>query len=457
MRESENLNYWNVDLVIVGAGPAGLSATLAAIESDKRVLLIDQGQSWKNYYLPSDLTNIPKFVGGVGGTANAWGGQCGTFTAKDLKDWQVILDEFTLESWLNGIKMISKQLSLPLNDCNLYFGLDSRLKAHFSSVEEGEVLHTLYVKDIFIKNYFAKCLQSPRLTLLKEEVAKLHFDRNLNASSLEFTSGQKVNLGAAKLVVALGAVSTTKLIHKSLFLSYPLPCSILDHPQGYVFEITGKKPIYLNSIGYFKKGKTFYKRKFCITLDERECVFEIHQQAKKPTFRLTTFKSIFVTIRDSVCFLLDIVGLKFFRMSITQNVISRVWVQSDQKLSNLVTENDISRENPNWRISENDIEFILRASHIFAQWLESVGVIIHGKIDAIAVRDGLTHSFHPSSSLVRLEFDETYLVSRFGRISERSNTLIASSAIFPLTGWINPTLNIMGFSYAATKELLLST
>lgn len=449
------MNYWNVDLVIVGAGPAGLSATLAAIESDQRVLLVDQGRSWENYYVPNGLANIPKFVGGVGGTANAWGGQCGTFTAKDFKDWQTILDEFTLDSWLNGIETISKKLSLPIKDWNLYFGLDSKLKSLFSSVQEGEVLHTVYVKDICIENYFAKYLQSPQLTFLKDEVAKLHFDSKLRTSSIEFTSGQKVNVGNAKIVVALGAVSTTKLIHSSLPLKFPQPNSFLDHPQGYVFEITGRTPRELKSIGYFKKGNNFYKRKFSITLDKRECVFEIHQQARKPSFKITSFKSIFVIFRDSFCYLLDILGLRFFGVSVTQNVCSRIWVQSDQKRSNMEKDNNVSLEILSWSISNNDVEFIIRASLKFAQWLESLGISIVGQINPLEIRNGLTHSFHPSSSLVKLGLDEDYLISRFGRLSDCSNTIIASSAIFPFTGWVNPTLNIMGFSYAATKSLLL--
>ena len=64
------------DLLVLGAGPAGLSAAKSALDRKLRVLMIDSGNRFLS--LDEDYENRKSVVvGGIGGTAKVWGGQCG--------------------------------------------------------------------------------------------------------------------------------------------------------------------------------------------------------------------------------------------------------------------------------------------------------------------------------------------------------------------------------------------
>lgn len=448
-------NDYAPDVIIVGSGPAGLSALLSAVQLGKKVLLIDQGEGIEDYYSPVGLEPAKHFVGGIGGTSRVWGGQCGTFSRKDHSEWNQILGPSIFDSWTEGIKEIAGFLEIPLKEFNSYPELDSSLKSIFANLESAEIVHSVYVKNRTIADLLPIEFNSDQISYLQQKLIKVSFDDSFNALSLMFESGGKLDIDGSKLVLALGAVATSRLIENSLESSSVPFEQLLDHPQGYIFEFSGRMPRQLRSIGYFKKGNSFYKRKFLIQVEKRECVFEIHQNPKRPKSADYSLTNLFVFFKDISCYVMDAIGIKYFGTSFTQNAIRRVWVQSDQVKRKLDQNDTHSDTSFGWSATDADIDFIACASTIFARWLQGLGLTIIQNPDTRQIRNSLGHSFHPSSTLLRLNSEDDFFVARLGRITQSSNTVIASSAIFPLTGWVNPTLNIMGFSYVATKNLLL--
>ena len=82
--------FGEFDLIIVGSGPAGLSAAKRALQLDKRVLNLDWGPHEFPNYSAHLFSSQIRSTGGLGGTAHHWGGQFGTLSEFDKANWKFL-------------------------------------------------------------------------------------------------------------------------------------------------------------------------------------------------------------------------------------------------------------------------------------------------------------------------------------------------------------------------------
>ena len=154
------------DLLILGAGPAGLSAAYCAINAGKKVLMIDKGPS----KFPHEIAGVnPKatksVIGGIGGTARIWGGQCGTFTLKDEEDWKNSIRGESFGKLMKGSKMAARILQIPISAHNFYPKLEMNLRNFMCEDSSLTIAHTIYSKHLDFEITFKDLLLNPNFKL----------------------------------------------------------------------------------------------------------------------------------------------------------------------------------------------------------------------------------------------------------------------------------------------------
>jgi len=448
-------SYHDVEVVVLGAGPAGLSASLAAIEGKKRVLLIDQGSSHENYFSTDEINPLHQAVGGIGGTAKAWGGQCGTFSEIDEQNWLSCMSDKTFAEIEAGISRITSILKIPLKRHNIYPNLDSKLRASLKSSDSFGVAHTVYPNSLNFREFFSELFSSENFVYVEAYVSSMYVDDKLKTTRLNLADGRTLDVETKTVIVALGTMATTRLLKQSFSSILEVRETPLDHPQTYVMEIQGRIPSFYRKRIYFKSKRYFFKRKITFREGKRQCVFELHseigslpQLLKPKNFHKESPLLI-------VNYFVNYLGLKILRRTITSKCRSRIWIQSDQWHIESRVNSKNGAQHLGWSIDSETLKFIKRSAEKYADVLKLIGFQGIELYSEEKIRESITHSFHPSSTLELKGSTPGQLVNQFGRISKKSNLVIASSAIFPYSGWINPTLQIMGFSYAATKAITL--
>ena len=448
--------YQDVEVVILGAGPAGLSASLAAIEEKKRVLMIDQGSSRENYFSTDEINPLHQAVGGIGGTAKVWGGQCGTFSEIDEQNWLSCISNKTFTEIEAGISRISSLLKIPLKRHNIYPNLDSKLRASLKSSDCFGVAHTVYPKSLDFREIFSELFTSENFIYIEACVTSMDVDDKLKTTRLNLADGRTLDVETKTVIVALGTIATTRLLKQSFSSILKIKESPLDHPQAYVMEIQGRIPLFYRKRIYFKSKLSFFKKKVTYSDGKRQCVFELHSEIGSLPQLLTPknfHKGSFLLV---VNYLVNYLGLKILRRTITSRCRNRIWIQSDQWHIESRVNNKTRTQHLAWSIDSETLKFMKKSAENYSDVLKRNGFQGIELYSEEKIRESITHSFHPSSTLELKGSPSGQLVNQFGRISTTSNLVIASSAIFPYSGWINPTLQIMGFSYSATKAITLS-
>ena len=447
-------SYSDIEVIVLGAGPAGLSACLAAVEAEKRVLLIDQGKGYLNYFSTDDHYPLDQAVGGIGGTAKAWGAQCGTFSEIDERDWLSSVGTRTFNEIEKGISRMGSYLKLPIRKHNAYMFLERKLRKSLDSDRSFGLAHTIYSQSKNFKVIFSKLINSYFFNYIEGTVLKLSTDNGTQIKQIVLTDGKTLDVAKKKVVVALGAIATTRLIQNTSLPSIKVNAEVLDHPQAYVMNINGYIPwIYRKNI-YFKSGNSHFKRKITYFEDGRQIIFELHTDIGNLRKFFSLLRYNVGATRLILHYIVNYIGLKFLRTTLTSECKHSIWIQTNQLPINTMRGEQDCLQPLNWSLDSNTLLFIKHSARKYAEFLTSIGVEGIELLSTERILESLSHSFHPSGTLELSNSVSGQLARQLGRIDSQSNFIVTSSALFPHSGWINPTLIIMGFSYAATKVLV---
>lgn len=438
------INKKQFDVVVIGAGPAGLASARAALNQGKRVLILDLGCEGKTRNHSVFLK--PKInVSGLGGAARSWGGQICLANYADLEPW---LAHFNYR--IEDIKRIvedqikfAEELEIPIHE--ITYLKPKLLQTDIWTLNQRK---TVILKPIDILHYFDDVLTSPNLEYIGGvSIERLVFRNGLTVSIL-LKNDKKLNSKLFELntesklvVVAAGAISSSILLHKSMGKSKHLKSGIItDHPNGTFIYFSARKFRSNLQVSAATKTKLKYEIIGKNNFTGSKIVFEVREKFPSMSLRKALSKPIKQRVQ-----LAENIVFQLLKLPIIKEIALKpyqIWIQIEQ----------VSNEN-------NVFEFLKDETRSKYRYRKEDFAILNFAIDSIVsilnfekasvkqvIRPSsknISEAYHPSGLLIGSHFDSHYTLKKFGEVDSIRNLLVSSSATFPSQSWVNPTLLIM--------------
>jgi hypothetical protein len=448
-----NERFGEFDIIIVGSGPAGLSAARKALRLGKRVLNLDWGPHEFPHYSALLESSDVRSTGGLGGTAQHWGGQFGTLSESDKANWKILsgCDPNFFSKLENAQKSLCAEMGLDYSKFLSYenerLSKETLNQRECITVVPNEVrILKIFVDTVSDSNFcFFSGMKLLRIEILRGGSRVLHFEN------------ESIEIGQLPLLIATGCIESTRIMHQSLVSNdQTLPRNfgdnLSDHPNTYgsTYEILWRPKKLPPEI--FADG---CKRKYEVSRYHPDMdifqsgIFEIRKEVKKPT--LNPFKGKFFGLKNLVsifCFI-------SFRHELSMQLRTRyqLWYQIEQSrnANSMLTFQDNSMV-ANWTLSEKDIEMftVLQESGEAEMMKYSVKKLMSPKVDP---HFKSIQAFHPSGTMPFGNEPEESITNLNGQAFRIPNTWVASSALFPTSGWFNPSLIIMAFGCLAVEDI----
>ena len=438
------------DVVIIGSGPAGLASCFEALKANKRVLVIDAGESLRQQYASTQFDERfqGRPTGGLGGAAKLWGAQSGFLDTKSLQVWSE-LSGFTHESLATldeAREQINEFLQINVQPDNLY-EVRKEIKLRNVALKYGlNLRHTTYPKNGNLEWHWGRLTINSNVKVdLNRRLIKINAHDPTNIE-LEFEGGESLKIGSSKLIIAAGTVSTTEIILRSFpeeSQRHGIGLKLQDHPCGVVASYTG------NGNKQFAKGqilKSKYgilKRKYEYRSSSASGVVELQYDlnANSPS------------LKDKIYSILNKLSQHFFKRLVLMPPKLNVWVQIEQSPENSLFINPTTGQLvSSWSCDRNDLDVFKEIYEATHNMLVSEGFTLMEKPDFS--RFYPTQAFHPSGTIPMHSDPDLGFVKETGIIHEYPQIQIASAAIFPTPSWVNPTFLIMVLSSLGTRHLL---
>lgn len=417
------------DVIVIGAGPAGLIWVDHALKNKKKILLIDQGefenatyssigQSWNS---PSDIR-----LGGVGGTANAWQGQCILLDAKQFQDIFNLYGSEDYKNFLDAANLLARKLFV--NFDHRVKKLQSRARRELSLPDNVKVRFSSMPIVQDWNRIFKSSLNSKSLDFLTSRVESLK-TKDDYISCICLSNGNKIQLNKeTKLVIATNSIATAHLL-SSFTESDPVhenqqKVTVYDHPwrTKYRYQSNGnkfaKRKIFSYHLGVKCRMKTKYK--FEVLIDENAIgVFEL-----RPEFRGSIFSKILA--RGSQ----KLLGFSFIAPTYVD-----VWCQISQSYPIEFPNSGNMEESLDFRDREKLRKLEETSKDIL---IKSGFVLIENHQD-----NTINQAFHTTGTL---EFSNEHLKPNViypGVSIDFENLYVSGGAGLGNCSWANPTFTIM--------------
>jgi len=445
--------FGEFDLIIVGSGPAGLSAAKRALQLDKRVLNLDWGPHEFPNYSAHLFSSQIRSTGGLGGTAHHWGGQFGTLSEFDKANWKFLSkcdSDFFIhleESQISLCHAMGIDYS-----CFLSYSSERNLKP---SLNQSDRI-TLIPAETRILNLFKTTIDDSNYTFIPGKKLQSIQTNKDNSRTLIFEK-ESIDIGNIPIVVATGCIEATRIMYESYKISgQRLPNSIgkflSDHPSlyGSTYEITRKPKMLPPEI--FTNGT---KKKYEISVFHSNLgiyqsgIFEIRKEIQ--SIFTNPLNNDFYSLKNFKSILSAIVFCR--QLSRSFRTRYRLWYQIEQLRSpnsSLVFGKDSM--DAKCSLSDKDLElFTLLQEYGEAEMMR---YSLSKSISAPEIQsNNLEQAFHPSGTLSFGCDPEESVTNHYGKVHRMPHTWVASSALFPTCGWFNPSLIIMAFGYLAVEDI----
>jgi hypothetical protein len=448
MGVNEDISW--ADAIVIGAGPSGLMSSRTAQEAGLNVLLIDSGLTQTDIFSSRLEKNSSKYKsGGLGGASINWGAQCVLPSNYDFEKWLMATganNEY-LKLVYDSIATTSTFLNLPINLDGRYFGNEIELYS-----DKATTRHSIYLKDGQLNNYF------------KTVISELRFIDNFQISNLEIRDGLVVGIyhsdnfysvSSKKLILACGTLATTYLINNSIYGGETNTFPLQDHPHGYVASFMGSHPKGLRKAQIHKSKGFLFKRKFEYhsTSQKRSGIFEFHYDLIGNGLRASGFEKPLKMFNKILSFI-NRLTFKYSRRVFFNVPLIHIWVQIEQEKGKYLNfDNGVISSS--WGLSETDREFIKELQQHVIGVCQEMGLDLMWKPsfeNMEFINSHFVDAFHPSGTLTMNKNPSLGLVDEFGVVHGVSNLLINSAAVWPISGWFNPTFLQMAIADLNTKR-----
>lgn len=438
------INREQFDVVVIGAGPAGMASARAALNQGKRVLILDlssEGSSRNHSVFLKPKTN----VSGVGGAARSWAGQICLANYSDLEPWLAFMN-YRIEEIESIVKeqiRFAKAMNVPISELTYFkpklidtdsFALNQR--------------KTVIVEPLSIMHYFDDVLKSANLEYIGGIVVeKLVFKKGAVVSILLKTGDRldnqsiELNTESKLVVVAAGAINSSNILHRSIGKYKSLKSgAITDHPNGIFIDFRARKFRGTLQTSAVKNTKLKYEIAGKNNFGSPKIVFEVRQK-----FPSVTLKNALARPIKRRAELAENIVFKARQLPLIREItlkVYQIWIQIEQtpdSKNNLVFERDSVSTKYSYR--KEDFEIL----NFAIDSIESILNIEKFLITQIIrpSHKNISEAYHPSGLLIGSNFDTIYNLKKFGEVDNISNLIVSSSATFPSQSWINPTLLIM--------------
>lgn len=422
------------DYIVVGAGPAGLMWAHETVGAKKQVLLIDSGEYEDTSYSAIDLPleEIPgQGIGGIGGVAKAWQGQCISFTADEFNtifsptpswNFQTYNDLEPLVSRLLGIKMNHKVKKMAIKILN-----------------KAQLPNNTHVRFSYIPNQldwsviFKKTLRNKKLEYIEKRATSV--EHNLSfVTAVRFSDGSKLEFGQdTKVILATGPRNVSTILKESEESKkdfFPnVNSSVFDHPWRTFlrFETSRHKILRKNTFklhfGFSHKMRS--KVKFEV-FDQSVAIgaFEL-----RPVYKGSIFYKAVARI-----------SLKIFRISVLSPRYVDVWAQIAQSEPIRVKLKKTESQ------ETNEIDLGLEDRRRLKLVEDTVRNLLNNmNLNETESKNdpNLHQAFHPSGNISLGTDPLIYSFDTNLKSNSLANLYIAGASGFKNCSWINPTFSVL--------------
>ena len=443
-------------VIIVGTGPAGLTAMRIAMEYNHNILLIDQGPHFEPDYSARNLSlkGFNQITGGIGGTCSIWAGQLIPLSERELSSGDYA-HLFEADEYRKQVFEILKWFRIGKIQYS-FISLFSRIASKFENPRFSLVTPFLNLESIFSPE-LAKYALEP----VRQKVKSLVFDGS-RVTGLKLVSGRDIEVCSNDvLILAAGTMGNTKIILESFsgFSNSILGGNLADHPCGYVGTIFPRF-----KFGFFKKEVLYstlgngIKLKYELITEDTSGCFEIHPN--KSNIRMRNLAAAYRELgflEFLAQFLIRLINIFCNKVTLIPFNIAdsaQIWIQFEQ-VNNQNSRIDLQSGNFSygWHLNSQDMENFNTLIELIIEQLESRRRRF--EIQKITSEEELNRwaqqANHPSGTLTRKLFEESPDIA-----IDQKQLLITGGALFPRASWVNPTLTIMAATAIGVRRLLKS-
>jgi hypothetical protein len=426
------------DVIVIGAGPAGLTWVDEALKTNKKVLLIDQGEFETATYSSIGVgweSNPDVQLGGVGGTANAWQGQCVLLDAIQFREIFGIKEIEEYNTYLEVSKPLARKLSVRFDH------RAERLKCR--AMNELQLPDNVRIKFSYMpvvqdwNRIFKSALKSESLDLLIARVDSLKSEGSFISSICLFDNREIQLSQQTQLVIATNSISTAQLLSRigdiNTNLNRPGQLLVFDHPwrTKYRYESNGnkfaKRKIFSYHLGFNCRMKTKYK--FEVLVEDRAIgVFEL-----RPEYRGSFFSKI--VVRGSQ---------KLLGYSLINPTYVDVWCQIAQSIPIEFPNSGVIEES----LHKQDYEKLVKLEEISRDVLLKSGY----KLINTHANHLVNQAFHTTGTVQYLDERARVKIDYPGVAINFQNLYVSGGAGLGNCSWVNPTFTIMAMASLCAQK-----
>jgi hypothetical protein len=429
----------NIDAVVIGAGPAGLSCIKELVKLKKRTLLI-----FPNDHLGSD----------VGGMANNWHSQCALFDEYEFQNPEIFkLWPISYNEYMEYVKEVEEILEVEMKANNyeeelLEVSKNGKIKVHSinSVIGTKKSWNTIFETD----------LQSPNVRIIDGTVTRILKD--VDATGVVLRNQKILTFDSrVKIYLAAGCVENTKILQSSNIIeSDVLGKYLADHP---VFEnhllLNGSKehfyPLFQRK--KFISRNHLVKQKYRVLKGRNVIgIFEIRHFF---TSRAVDDKLKSISVFEILKQLANLLSSKISKRIIFRPLKTKLWIQLAQEVNQESIINFDSVDPViDWKLNTQDLinyeNIVLAAETLLSSW--GFEVVPIKKIESTDdLQENMIPAYHPSGTTRMHENIEFGVTDMNGKVHGLSNLYICGSSTFTTPGWANPTLSIMALSIRTVR------